>query len=135
MARKSLESIILDEVNSKQMTEIVPLLLIMMSSTGNKNYEVLANLTTFLDSDTLVTLLKVFGGTTITFPSLHDYRLNLLAMMVIYEKDLQNLEVSNTLQSLDEEERKRVQSRYERLSKQKKFQRFIARLKENEKRR
>lgn len=128
MAKKSIEKILSNSLNEKELSEIMPLLMIMMGATGDKNHEVLANLTTFLETDTLVTLLKVFAGTTIQFPSLEDYRLNLLTMMVVYELAIEKSAASKTLESMEGVEKAKVDENYNRLIKSPKFISFLSRL-------
>ena len=123
----SLMSILRTMDKGHSANEILPVLLTMLTIQRDENMDVLANLVAMIDNDTLVNLLQVFEGCTIKFPTLKEYRIMMLALMVIYEKQLLDKTYSGVLDSLSETEYKEVLETYSTLMSN---ERFKATLKE-----
>lgn len=108
----TLRKLLKDMKRSDNPSDALPLMLLMLNSKTHEDYNTLANLGTVLDSDSLLTFLQVFEGTTIKVPSLHDYRITMLALMVVYEKELMDESYSGVLSSLSTAEYNEVYDLY-----------------------
>ena len=85
---KSLNDLMQNLDKNNNPNEVLPMLLLMMSTQKDDTFDALTNLATLLDGETLINVLTIFEGVTITFPSVKDYRITMLALMVVYEKHL-----------------------------------------------
>lgn len=111
----SLTDLLKEMKTTKEPSEIVPVLLLLLSTQKEESYDTLANLSAIIDPSLLMPMLQLFEGCTITFPSVKDYRLIMLSLMVVYEKQLLNKTYSGVLDSLDEDEYKEVIECYDKL--------------------
>lgn len=118
---KSLNDLMQNLDKNNNPNEVLPMLLLMMSTQKDDTFDALTNLATLLDGETLINVLTIFEGVTITFPSVKDYRITMLALMVVYEKHLLDKSYSNVLDSVDKEEFDEVMAMYNTLIKDRNF--------------
>lgn len=66
---KSLNDLMQNLDKNNNPNEVLPMLLLMMSTQKDDTFDALTNLATLLDGETLINVLTIFEGVTITFPS------------------------------------------------------------------